>query len=120
MKMSRCCAIALGAAAIFAGIVLWQFYAHVDQGVTLAYARSEADERLNVIHQLRILAVEELKGTKRDEVEQLLKKKGVTRFAKAEDNSWITDALIFEFDGDELIDIRSIFSEPVTPTRSTP
>lgn len=110
MKISRCCLISSCLVVALVGNTLWQLYVHVDQGVTLAYAQTQSDERAQVVEQLRELALDELKGTSRDRIAQLLTEKGVDWFAKEEDNLLVGGLLVFEFEADRLVDIRSTFA----------
>jgi hypothetical protein len=72
MMFSRCCLTSSALAVVLAGVSAWQFYAHIDQGVTLAYAETVSNERAQTIVQLRALAFDQLKGKSRAEITQLL------------------------------------------------
>src|SRR5215813_2106218 len=112
MKISRCCLISSALAAVIAGIAVWQLYAHIDQGITLAYSESMSDERGQVVEQLRALALGELRGRSRDDIVRLVEGQGRTWFAKDEENLIVADSLVFKFDDQGLIAIYSPFEAP--------
>ncbi|HEY3149251.1 MAG TPA: Imm58 family immunity protein [Dongiaceae bacterium] len=109
MKISRCCLASSAVAGVFAVVAIWQFYAHIDQGITLAYSKSVSDERAQTIEQLQTLALGELRGKTRDDIIRLVEGQGRTWFSKDDENLIIADTLVFEFDGERLKDIRSAF-----------
>lgn len=111
MRLSRCCLVSSAVAVLVAALAAWQFYAHVDQGITLAYSEGVSDERWQVIEQLRALAVGELRGRSRDEVIRLIEGQGRTWFAKDGDQVIVAEPLVFEFDGQGLSAIHSMFEE---------
>ena len=93
---------------MLAGVALWQFYGHIDQGVTLAYAESVSDGRAQAVGQLRALALGELRGRSREDIIRLVESQGRTWF-EDEDTLIVADAIVFEFDGQGLVGIRSVF-----------
>lgn len=111
MRLSRCCLVSSAVAVLLAVLVAWQFYAHVNQGTTLAYSEGVSDERGQVIEQLRALALGELRGRSRDGIIQLVEGQGRTWFAKDGDRLIVAEPLVFEFDGQGLSAIYSMFEE---------
>ena len=109
MPVSRCCLASSALAIVLAGVALRQFYGHIDQGVTLAYAESVSDERSQAVEQLRALALGELRGRSREDIIRLIEAQGRTWFGKDGDALIVADAVIFEFDGQGLTGIRSAF-----------
>jgi hypothetical protein len=111
MKISRCCLVSSAVAVLLAALAMWQFYAHIDQGITLAYSEGMSDERGQVIEQLRALALGELRGKSRDDIVRLIEGQGRAWFAKDGDRHIIAEPLVFEFDGQGLAAIYSMFEE---------
>lgn len=108
MALSRCCLASSALAVVLAGFALWQLYGHVDQGVTLAYAETVSDERQQVIDQLRAFALSELRGRSREDIIRLIEAQGRTWF-EDDDRLIVADSIVFEFDGQGLVAIRSAF-----------
>jgi hypothetical protein len=110
MKISRCCLASSAIAVVLAAVAVWQFSVHIDQGVTLAHSETGSDERAQVIEQLRVLALDQLRGKSRGDIVRLVETQGRGWFDK--DGAIVADNLVFKFDAQGLAGIDSLFDAP--------